>query len=112
MIDDPASLLDVVPTVLDWFDLTYPDYHILKPDRPTRLLGRSLLPLLKNKDDGQQIRNASFYGSHITHEVTMNYPMRAIVDSQGRFKLIHNLNYRSPFPIDQDFYMSPTFLVI
>jgi hypothetical protein len=25
--------------------------------------------------------------------------------------LIHNLNYRSPFPIDQDFYVSPTFQV-
>lgn len=28
----------------------------------------------------------------------------------SRYKLIHNLNYWSPFPIDQDFYLSPTFL--
>lgn len=26
-----------------------------------------------------------------------------------RYKLIHNLNYKMPFPIDQDFYISPTF---
>ena len=27
----------------------------------------------------------------------------------SRYKLIHNLNYWAPFPIDQDFYLSPTF---
>lgn len=37
----------------------------------------------------------------------MNYPMRAI--RTKRYKLIHNINYRSPFPIDQDFYVSQTF---
>ena len=33
--------------------------------------------------------------------------MRAVVTKQ--FKLIHNLNYRMAFPIDQDFYISDTF---
>lgn len=107
--DEPASLLDLVPTVLDWFGLTYPTYHILKPDRPTRLSGRSLLPFLSNLR--QHNRPLSFFGSHITHEVTMNYPMRAVISPDGRYKLIHNLNYWAPFPIDQDFYLSPTFLV-
>lgn len=34
--------------------------------------------------------------------------MRAI--RTRRFKLIHNLNWKMPFPIDQDFYLSPTFM--
>lgn len=39
----------------------------------------------------------------------MYYPMRAI--RTKRYKLIHNINYKMPFPIDQDFYVSPTFQV-
>ena len=49
------------------------------------------------------------FASQVFHEVTMNYPMRVVRDT--RYKLIHNLNYRLPFPIDQDFYLSPTFQV-
>ena len=45
--------------------------------------------------------------SQTHHEVTMYYPMRAI--RTKRYKLIHNINYKMPFPIDQDFYVSPTF---
>ena len=37
----------------------------------------------------------------------MAYPMRFI--RSKRYKLIHNLNYGTAFPIDQDFYLSPTF---
>ena len=50
-----------------------------------------------------------YFGSHVTHEVTMNYAMRSV--ATARYKLIHNLNYGGPFPIDQDFYLSPTFTV-
>ena len=50
------------------------------------------------------------YASQTHHEITMYYPMRAI--RTKRYKLIHNLNYKMPFPIDQDFYLSPTFQVI
>lgn len=50
------------------------------------------------------------FASHNLHEVTMYYPMRAV--RTKRYKLIHNLNYYAPFPIDQDFYLSPTFQVI
>lgn len=108
--DFSASLIDIVPTLLDWYGLKYPKYHILKPNQPTILTGRSLLPILSNADNDLPLEDdACFYGSHIVHEVTMNYPMRTIV--LGSFKLIHNLNYRSAFPIDQDFYMSPTFQV-
>lgn len=107
MTDVQSSLLDVVPTILDWFDIAYPTYHILKPSQPTLLSGRSLLPLLLN----DELDNVTFFGSHVTHEVTMNYPMRTVIQG-GRYKLIHNINAPgTAFPIDQDFYLSPTFLV-
>ncbi|GFO31473.1 N-sulphoglucosamine sulphohydrolase-like [Plakobranchus ocellatus] len=37
----------------------------------------------------------------------MYYPMRSIRTHQ--FHLIHNLHFRMPFMIDQDFFVSPTF---
>ncbi|KYM76805.1 N-sulfoglucosamine sulfohydrolase [Atta colombica] len=51
--------------------------------------------------------NTAIFASQTHHEVIMYYPMRAI--RTKRHKLIHNINYRMPFPIDQDFYVSPTF---
>ncbi len=35
-----VSLLDVVPTALDWFGIEYPEYHVLHRDQPTTLTGR------------------------------------------------------------------------
>lgn len=43
------------------------------------------------------------------HEVTMYYPVRGV--RTRRHKLLHNLAFRAPFPIDQDLYVSPTFQV-
>lgn len=107
--DAQASLLDVLPTILDWFGLEYPDYHILKPSQPTVLSGHSLLPLLD--EDREVTFNETFFASHVAHEVTMYYPMRTAVLG-NRYKLIHNLiTPGTAFPIDQDFYLSPTFLV-
>ena len=37
----------------------------------------------------------------------MYYPMRVLRNKQ--YKLIQNLNNQMPFPIDQDFYLSPSF---
>lgn len=110
-----SSHLDLLPTFLDWFNVTY---EIETPDtkkyikknsvqipKAFKLTGKSLLPLLDaeppNTNDGAVFASQNF------HEVTMNFPMRAI--RTKRYKLIHNLNYRSQFPIDQDFYVSPTF---
>ncbi|KAK7792784.1 hypothetical protein R5R35_004923 [Gryllus longicercus] len=91
-----TSLLDIVPTVLDWFNVSYPE--------GSELTGISLLPLLKQepKEDKRAV-----FGSHNHHEVTMYYPMRVI--RTKRYKLIHNMNYKMPFPIDQDFYLSQSF---
>ncbi|XP_055640925.1 N-sulphoglucosamine sulphohydrolase [Toxorhynchites rutilus septentrionalis] len=111
-----TSHLDLMPTFLDWFNVTYPEElpEILvdvetnaidqKPVKPT-LTGKSLLPLLYAEppvDPDQAV-----FASQSYHEITMSYPMRAV--RTKRYKLIHNLNYRLPFPIDQDFYISPTF---
>lgn len=108
-----SSLLDFVPTMLDWFNIrtnrgseNIVDNYINDDSKPI-LTGKSLLPLLEKEtpDDPK----AAIFASQNYHEITMNYPMRAV--RTKRYKLIHNLNYRAPFPIDQDFYVSPTFQV-
>uniref|UniRef100_A0A1B6IMZ5 N-sulphoglucosamine sulphohydrolase C-terminal domain-containing protein n=3 Tax=Homalodisca liturata TaxID=320908 RepID=A0A1B6IMZ5_9HEMI len=92
-----VSLLDLAPTVLDWF-------HILYPLTYPIFTGQSLLPILIQE---RATDNEAVFASHSLHEVTMYYPMRAIRTHD--YKLIHNLNYLMPFPIDQDFYLSPSF---
>ncbi|KAK7126644.1 hypothetical protein R3I94_017977 [Phoxinus phoxinus] len=96
-----VSLLDITPSILDWFSLPYPSYS-LSGGRPVELTGRSLLPALSSEPSWVTV-----YASQSLHEVTMYYPMRSI--HQGPYRLLHNLHYRMPFPIDQDFYVSPTF---
>lgn len=64
-----------------------------------------IIKLIEPPEDPQE----AIFASQTHHEVTMYYPMRAI--RTRRYKLIHNLNYKSPFPIDQDLYVSPTFEV-
>uniref|UniRef100_A0A3Q1J6I2 N-sulfoglucosamine sulfohydrolase (sulfamidase) n=1 Tax=Anabas testudineus TaxID=64144 RepID=A0A3Q1J6I2_ANATE len=99
-----VSLLDITPTILDWFSVPYPSYNLPgNPTTPVHLTGRSLLPALVS----EPISWNSAYGSQSLHEVTMYYPTRSI--HQGAFHLLHNLHYLMPFPIDQDLYVSPTF---
>ena len=97
-----TSLLDLVPTILDWFGID--DSNDVAP---VELTGKSLLPLLTKEP--KNVTNERVFASHSLHEVTMYYPMRMV--RTHRYKLIHNLNYQSAFPIDQDFYISPTFQV-
>ncbi|XP_001605082.1 N-sulphoglucosamine sulphohydrolase [Nasonia vitripennis] len=97
-----TSLLDITPTLLDWFGLTT-DKKIEK--HLGSLTGKSLIPLL-TKEPIEQNTTAVF-ASQTHHEVTMYYPMRVV--RTKKYKLIHNLNHKMPFPIDQDFYISPTF---
>lgn len=104
-----TSHLDILPTVLDWYQIKYGAEVDLEHNslEQTVLTGRSLLPLMTQEppDDPE----AAIFASQSYHEVTMDYPMRSI--RTKRYKLIHNLNFRAPFPIDQDFYVSPTFQV-
>ncbi|XP_037951113.1 N-sulphoglucosamine sulphohydrolase [Teleopsis dalmanni] len=94
-----TSLLDIFPTVMDVFHFNTPNNTIPKTT------GKSLLPLLHAEPKPDE--NDAVFGSQNFHEITMNYPMRMI--RNRRYKLIHNLNYWSYFPIDQDLYTSPTF---
>ncbi|XP_060649502.1 N-sulphoglucosamine sulphohydrolase [Drosophila nasuta] len=92
-----VSLLDIYHTVLDALQLS--------PSNGTRFSGQSILPVLFNEPKPEE--NDAVFGSQSYHEVTMAYPMRMV--RNRRYKLIHNLNYWADFPIDQDFYTSPTF---
>jgi len=91
-VDGLVSLVDIVPTILEWHNV----------EIPSGLSGESLLQSGNGGSEGRKV-----YGSQSFHEVTMTYPMRFV--RTDRFKLIHNINYQLPFPIDQDFYLSSTF---
>uniref|UniRef100_A0A4W2HBN7 N-sulfoglucosamine sulfohydrolase n=1 Tax=Bos indicus x Bos taurus TaxID=30522 RepID=A0A4W2HBN7_BOBOX len=96
-----VSLLDLTPTILDWFSIPYPSYAIFGT-KTVQLTGRSLLPVLEAEPLWTTV-----FGSQSYHEVTMSYPMRSV--HHQNFHLVHNLHFKMPFPIDQDFYISPTF---
>ena len=98
---DAASFADLTPTVLDWFSIPYPRYAIFG-SKTVQLTGRSLLPALEAEPPWTTV-----FGSQSLHEVTMAYPMRSV--QRGGFRLVHNLHFKMPFPIDQDVYVSPTF---
>ncbi|XP_055509786.1 LOW QUALITY PROTEIN: N-sulphoglucosamine sulphohydrolase [Leucoraja erinacea] len=97
-----VSLLDITPTILDWFDVPYPSYSIFGKGKLVHLTGRSLLPVLELEQPWETV-----FASQSHHEVTMYYPMRALHHLQ--YRLLHNLHFKMPFPIDQDLYVSPTF---
>ncbi|GFR64117.1 N-sulfoglucosamine sulfohydrolase [Elysia marginata] len=101
-----ASITDFVPTVLDWFNVKYPEYNM--DGEQVTLTGRSLLPLAANPWDTKNYPYV--FSSHDMHEVTMVYPMRVI--RNDRFRLIHNINNRAPFPLATDLYENWTFLDI
>ena len=98
-----VSLLDIVPTILDFVGIEYPEYQL--QSAPCKLSGISLLPLIESGGKKSLNRSAIFASQNL-HEVTMYYPMRAIRDN--RYRLIHNLLYQTPFHIDQNFYFSLT----
>jgi N-sulfoglucosamine sulfohydrolase len=93
--DALVSYVDIAPTVLDWAKVQGPAAY--------KLPGRSLLPLLRG--DGGQGREAVF-ASHQFHEITMCYPMRALVTK--KYKLIRNLTHRLEYPLASDIWGSPS----
>ncbi|XP_041072479.1 N-sulphoglucosamine sulphohydrolase [Carcharodon carcharias] len=97
-----VSLLDITPTILDWFSIPYPSYSIFGKGKIVKLTGRSILPALHSEQPWSTV-----FASQSHHEITMYYPMRAMKNLQ--YQLIHNMHFKMPFPIDQDFYLSLTF---
>ncbi|ESO97852.1 hypothetical protein LOTGIDRAFT_228392 [Lottia gigantea] len=101
--DALVSTTDVVPTVLDWFDIQYPSWKLFGQN--VKLTGNSLLPALSNVESGGY---GHVFASHNLHEATMYYPMRVLRTKDLR--LIHNLNYMAPYPMAEDVFNSPTFM--
>ena len=121
-----AGLTDIVPTVLDWFDIPMPGEEGKTPNKVvkskvrghqeekkesselgTKLTGHSMIPLTESEPSTGWDH---VYASHNFHEITMYYPMRVI--RNRRYRLIHNLNNRAPYPLATDLYACPTFLEI
>ncbi|CAG2118020.1 unnamed protein product, partial [Medioppia subpectinata] len=100
-----VSLLDIMPTILDWFDISLPQYKLF--GKKVRYTGKSLIPFT-NQERHEEVRDV--FGSHSWHELTMYYPMRSI--RTQRYKLIHNLNHYAPYAIDEDLYLAPSFQYI
>ena len=98
-----VSLVDIVPTVLDWFGIDYPAYKVFGPHK-VQLTGKSVLPVLKEEPKSGW---DTVFASHNLHEVTMYYPMRVI--QKKHLKLIHNLWYKMPYPIALDIFTSLTY---
>lgn len=94
-----TSLMDVYSTILDAF-------HLYEQNSTQNIYTKSLMPLLK-QEPPKPVEDDAVFGSQNYHEITMNYPMRMI--RTKHYKLLHNLNYWAYFPIDKDFYTSPTF---
>ena len=64
----PASLLDVLPTALDWLGLPFPPYSIFRQAGRVRLSGRSLLPHLGPAP--QPAPSAPVFASQTMHEAS------------------------------------------
>jgi N-sulfoglucosamine sulfohydrolase len=108
---------DLTPTILDGLGVEAGDgvgrgktEAEPKPagDGPGRALearfqGRSFWPVLENPAASGYDR---VFLSHTFHEVTMYYPMRALIS--GRFKYIRNVAHPLPFPFASDLYRSAT----
>ncbi|QDU39155.1 Arylsulfatase [Maioricimonas rarisocia] len=118
--DARVTWVDIVPTILDFCDVTPepappirpkenvgpPEYR--QPPRkqklePVTFHGRSFLDILgKASPEGWD----EAFASHTFHEITMYYPMRVIID--GDHKLLFNIAHQLPYPFASDLYASPT----
>ncbi len=86
--DALVTLVDLVPTILNWTGTQGPAY---------KLPGRSILPVLEQEHpDGWD----KVYLSHVSHELQTYYPMRTI--RTRRYKLIWNLVWRQEYPLPLD----------
>lgn len=92
-----VSWVDIAPTILDW--------EGVKP--PGGLPGRSFLPILEEETPAGW---DAVFASHVFHEITMYYPMRAI-RTRGH-KYILNLAHGLEFPFASDLFGSRTWQAV
>jgi N-sulfoglucosamine sulfohydrolase len=93
-----VSLIDVLPTVLEWTGARPPSYT---------LPGSSFLKSIGQDDD---VGRNEVFGTYTFHEVTMFYPMRSI--RTRRYRYIHNLFPQLEFPFATDLFVSRTWQAI
>jgi N-sulfoglucosamine sulfohydrolase len=115
--DARANWADLVPTILDFCDVTpNPAPPIVATEnvgpegtRPSRKMqpvefhGRSFLDVLEQEHPEGW---GDTFASHTFHEITMYYPMRVVIE--GDWKLIFNIAHQLPYPFASDLYASPT----
>lgn len=94
VVDALVSIVDVVPTVLEFCGVPAPE----------GLHGRSWLPWTAGESPRGWVDE--IFASHTFHEVTMYYPMRVVRTS--RYKLIWNVAHPLPFPFASDLWGSAT----
>ncbi len=89
-----VSFVDLVPTILEWTKTSGPDY---------KLPGRSFMSIMNEKNSSGW---DEVYHSHIFHEITMYYPMRAV--RTRRYKYIQNLFPGLEYPFATDLFICKT----
>ncbi len=108
---------DITPTVLDYCGAQPKPGPPVRPGEntgerqttgrgkgvPYKFHGRSFLKVLEEEHPAGWNEN---YASHTFHEITMYYPMRAVVS--GDYKYIFNIAHPLPYPFASDLYRSPT----
>eukprot|EP01084_Bolivina_argentea_P077847 141264_1 len=102
-----AGNTDILPTILEWVNITYPSYKL--NGHEVILTGESLLHVVQNNIT-KNTRKSNVYGSHIMHQITMYYPMRCV--RNGDYRLIHNLLFQAPYHIAGDIFGSATWQYI
>ncbi len=108
---------DITPTVLDYCRVEPKPGPPVRPGEntgkrqttgrgkpvPYKFHGRSFLPVLEEAHPEGWDEN---YASHTFHEITMYYPMRAVVS--GDYKYIFNIAHPLPYPFASDLQRCPT----
>lgn len=98
-----VSALDLTPTILDYFGVTFPTYQIF--GRTVTPTGKSLIPVLT---DPTKTVHDFVFSTQDLREIQDNFPIRAIRNAS--YKLIRNT--QKSFPITSDVYNTPTFQYI
>lgn len=112
--DGFVSWVDIAPTILDYAGILEASRALLREDYEDNndrwdnvfvpdFHGRSIRPLLEDPDAAGR---DEVYASHTAHEVTMYYPMRAVITRD--YKLIWNIAHALPFPHAMDLWHSAT----
>lgn len=112
--DALVSWVDITPTILDVCGVTPSASPPVRPaentgrpitgkPQPYRFHGRSFRAAVE-RERAEEFHEV--FASHTFHEVTMYYPMRAVI--HGRYKYIWNVAAPLTAPLASDLYAAPT----